>query len=394
MLYCSQPMKPSFVAVFLMLSTVLTPVVASAASTSSTEGSRYLLQSTKGFWKSTFGARNEFADGFTADLSDLQLRLAKFAGLKPIAVKKYSILPADVVVQERAVPTAQVPWGVVRITGADTVPAGGASVSIAVLDTGVAVAHPDLARRIRGCKDFTQPKVSVVDNTCVDDNGHGTHIAGIIAADGGKDGKGIYGVAPEATVLAYKVCADSGSCWSDDIAVAIRSAVDAGAQIITLSLGSDSASSLIADAITYATDKGALVVAAAGNDGPYSDSIDFPAALAKTVSVAAIDADGAIPDWSSRGINETTKTWSMQDGDVELVAPGVNIESTFKDGGYAILSGTSMAAPHVAGLAAVLWQKHAESPADATRTLLHELAHDIAPIGDDDASGWGLPVQK
>lgn len=397
-------MKSSFVASFLAFSIILTPLsaVASSSDASATGDNRYFVASTKSFWKASFNARHSFEDGFTADLSPLQLRVAKFAGLKPVAVKKLTILPNSndssetsavrkPVVKVRPTPSAQIPWGV-KMLYQDTTPVMTASVSIAVLDSGVTKDHPDLKRRIKDCRDFTQAKSPMVEGSCDDKNGHGTHVAGIIAADGGEDGKGIFGVAPHASLMTYKVCGANGSCWSDDIAVAIRAAADNGANIINMSLGSDSVSSLIADAVAYAASKEVLIVAAAGNDGPYTGSIDWPGALVDVVAVGALGADQKIADWSSRGINTTTESYSVQEGDVELAAPGVNIESTFNDGGYAVLSGTSMASPHVAGLAALLWQSSDTHPAGATRSELHRLAHDVDEFGDDDASGWGLPT--
>jgi len=384
-------MKTRIFAILAAVSVVLMPMAAQAATLSSTGGSRYFIQTTKSIWEDAFGARNEFSDGFTADLSGSQLWLAKLMGLKVYPVKRLNILP-DQVIATRPVPTHQIPWGVSLLQGDTSVPSGGASISVAILDTGVQVTHPDLADRITGCKDFTGND-PVTDGTCDDDNGHGTHVAGIVAADGGTDGLGIYGMAPQASILAYKVCAANGSCWSDDIAVAIRTAADNGANIINLSLGSDSVSSLISDAVSYATAKGSLVVAAAGNDGPYPGSLDYPAALPEVVAVGAVDSSEKVADWSSRGINDTTDPYTVQEGDIEFAAPGVNVESTYPDG-YAILSGTSMASPYVAGLAARYWQFGAAHPAEATRELLHSFAksHDLPPAGDDDASGWGLPI--
>jgi len=158
-----------------------------------------------------------------------------------------------------------------------------------------------------------------------------------------------------------------------------------------MSLGSDNPSQLITDATNYAVSKNVLVVAAAGNDGPYIGSIDYPGADANVVAVGAVNKDIQIPDWSSRGNNSTSKPYIVEEKDIELAAPGVNVESTWKDGGYAILSGTSMASPHVAGLAAKLWQKDTLNQASAVRELLQKLTADLLPIGDDNDSGFGLP---
>ncbi len=158
-----------------------------------------------------------------------------------------------------------------------------------------------------------------------------------------------------------------------------------------MSLGSDSPDKLIGDAVDYAFNKGVLVVAAAGNDGPYFGSIDYPGAYASVVAVGAIDVNQDVPDWSSRGINSSDAPYTVEEQDVEFCAPGVNIESTGKDGGYVVMSGTSMATPHIAGFLAKEWQKSAISPASATRLLLHQFSSDLPPVGDDDACGFGLP---
>ena len=158
-----------------------------------------------------------------------------------------------------------------------------------------------------------------------------------------------------------------------------------------MSLGSDSESPLIKSAISYAVNKNTLVVAAAGNDGPDTGSIDYPGANPDVIAVGAFDVGWAMVDWSSRGINSTTTPYVMEEGDVEFAAPGAIVESTWKDGGYVILSGTSMATPHITGLAAKLWQKDAKDPDSATRALLQAFSQDLIPAGDDDASGWGFP---
>jgi len=378
------------------------------------EDTRYFVKSTSGWWKKSFGVRHSFDNGFTADLSDKQLWVAKFFGVEVEPVKKLNVLPdlsqapitSGKVQAKRIKSTEQVPWGVKSVYNDSLLSksSGGLNVNVAVLDTGVFKTHPDLKDRIKVCKDFSGT-VNVVDGKCDDKNGHGTHVAGIIAADGGSDGLGIYGMAPEVNVFVYKVCSNNGTCWADDIAVALRMAVDEGANIVNMSLGSDNPSQLITDAIDYAVSKNVLVVAASGNDGPYVGSIDYPGANANVVAVGAVDKDIQISDWSSRGSNSTSKQYVVEEKDIEFAAPGVNIESTWKDGGYAILSGTSMASPHVAGLVAKLWSRLPEqsrildsqgesgqiNPASVIRDILHKLTSDLLPIGDDDSSGFGFP---
>lgn len=356
-------MKSTITSFFLAFSLAFVPVVAGAAATPPPVPNRYFVQTTKSFWRNAFDARNVFEGGFTADLSDIQVRVARFAGLKPIAVKKFTILELRVspTPTPQSKPTVTAAWGTKYLLGADALTlTGGKDITIALLDTGVDVNHPDLKDRVIACADYAAPAEAFIDEQCTDDNGHGTHMAGVAVADGGEHGGGIRGLAPEASLLVAKVCNADGVCFSDDIAKAITAAVDDGANIIMLGLGGEADSSFVSDAIAYAADHDVLVIAAAGNDGPDNDELDWPARDSRIVAVGAIDSDGQVAEFSSRG-------------DLEFVAPGVSIESTFKDGDYAILSGTSMAVSHVAGLAARVWQHEAKHPAAATRALLHEI---------------------
>lgn len=359
---------------------------------------RYFIRSTSNFWKNTLGVRNTFSDGFTSDLTDWEIRLTKIFGVEILPVKKFYVLPESTIeaseekIEDKSdFPATQIPWGVASIYQSLKKPTGGKDIKVAVLDTGVYIEHSDLKSRISGCKDFTSLKSSIIDNFCEDKNGHGTHVAGIISADGGEDGLGIYGIAPESNLLAYKVCDDEGLCWADDVASAMKVAVDEGAQIINLSLGGDSSSSLVGEAIKYANEKKVLIVASAGNDGPYDNSIDYPSWDGSIVSVGAIDVALTVPDWSSRGFNTKTDPKELNSKDLWFVAPGVNIESTWIDGNYAILSGTSMASPHIAGLIAKLWQSDNEEPIDNVVSVLKELLMDVGDPGEDNASGLGFP---
>ncbi len=368
--------KVLFFAITLVFS--LTAFTASAA----TSDNRYLVKSTSSFWKKSLIVRNVFEGGFTADLSDWQIKMTKIFGVEIQPVKKLNVLavatPTPKAPVKSKTPAASVAWGVESLYGdsLEDVPTGGDGVTVAVLDTGINKTHSDLKARISDCADFSATS-SFLNGKCDDKNGHGTSVAGIVAADGGS-GKGIYGMAPSAKLAAYKVCDADGTCFADDIAAAIRYATDHNVSIILISVGADTESSLIRDAINYALSKGVMVVAAAGNEGPDDDSTDYPAAQEHVISVGAIDAKGNIPDWSSRG-------------KIQFVAPGVNIESTGKDGDYVTLSGTSMAAAHIAGLAAKEWQSDAKDPSAATLNLLHQFSQDMGMPGDDEVAGWGTP---
>lgn len=309
-------------------------------------------------------------------------------------------------------PSDRTPWGIEAIYNDASISAtsGGSGIKVAVLDTGV-INHNDLTANIEQCKDFSQMKVSLVENSCNDGNGHGTHVAGTILANGGSNGTGIYGVAPDSKLWAYKVLSDRGSGYSDDIAAAIRKAADEGVLakskvIISMSLGSSTKSTLIEDSVNYAYGKGVLVVAAAGNDGPGSNTIGYPGALVNAVAVAALEnvqENGTyrVADFSSRGNPATAGDYIIQERDVEVSAPGRAIESTWNDGGYNTISGTSMATPHVSGLAAKLWAANPTWSHTQLRTELQNRAKlvDIkggsgAATGDDIASGFGFPRVK
>ena len=275
-------------------------------------------------------------------------------------------------------PSKQIPWGVEKINGGS-----GGIATVTVIDTGVYKEHLDLT--ISLCKDATRR--GGIKNGCKDDNGHGTHVSGTIGANGGPDGQGIIGVAPNAELWHIKVCGRSGNCWTDDMAAAIRHAADKGTNILSMSIGGDVPSPILDEAIDYAVQKGVLVVAAAGNDGPQDGTIDYPGANVKVIAAGAIDVNENVPDFSSRGINDGD--YIIEEREVEFGAPGVGVESTWNDGGYRFASGTSMSTPHVAGKAALVWQGNAAD----TRTYLQQLAknHDLHTAGDDTATGFGLP---
>lgn len=239
-----------------------------------------------------------------------------------------------------------------KITGSNP----GNDIVVAVVDTGVDLDHPDLADNL--CSDHGYDYVNN-DAYPDDDNGHGTHVAGIIAAE--KNETGTVGVAYGAKIMAVKVLDADGSGYDSDIISGINYAVNNGAEIINFSLGGYGYSQAYCDAIANANSKGVLVVAAAGNEGlptvyagnTYYGAYVTPANIPGVLTVMAMDtAAGSNGDW--------LPSFSNYDADpgegyeYEIMAPGVDILSTYMGGGYEYLSGTSMACPTVAGAAAVL----------------------------------------
>lgn len=229
---------------------------------------------------------------------------------------------------------ALITWNVRRVKAPDAwKTTRGFPIKVAIIDTGIAN-HPDL--RIAGGIN------TINGGSYADDNGHGTHVAGI-AAGIGISGK-VTGVAPNVKLYAVKALDQNGDGFVSDIIAGIDWCVQNGMQVINMSfglLGSES-SGMLHNAIRRAAKKGIVLVASAGNAGSSSGQIDEPASFAETIAVSASTRSNKIADFSSRGIG------------ISITAPGVNILSTWLDGTYTKLSGTSMASPHAAGGAALL----------------------------------------
>jgi thermitase len=255
-------------------------------------------------------------------------------------------------------------WGLAkaRVNQAWSAIRGASRVVVAVVDTGVR--HmPDLAGRILPGHDFVND-----DEDASDDNGHGTMAAGVIAATG-DNGTGVAGVCWYCRILPVKVLDADGSGSYSDIAEGIRYAADRGATIVNLSLGGSDDSQLLRDAVAYAAGKGALVVAAAGNEG--RSTPHYPAAIPSVLAVGGVTATDARYPWSNYGSD-----W------VDITAPGCNPAQTLT-GAIAQYCGTSSATPFVAGVAGLL---AATDPAPSAVTVRSALiASEVAPAGRVDA---------
>lgn len=232
-------------------------------------------------------------------------------------------------------------WGINRVHAPaawDVTEAEG--VKIAVIDTGIDASHPDLVGKVDGgysaIKKTENPEDYADDNR--DGHGHGTHVAGTIAA--WRDGKGVVGVAPKARLYAVKVLDKDGSGRMSDVVDGIVWAGKNRMQVANMSLGAPVTSEALQSAVRYASSRGVILVAAAGNamGGPVS----YPGALPEVIAVSASSSQDRFAPFSSRGPQ------------VKFIAPGWDVVSAQIDGGFASLSGTSMACPHVAGLAALV----------------------------------------
>jgi thermitase len=249
-------------------------------------------------------------------------------------------------------------------------------VAVGIVDTGIDAAHEDLSGRVRACGAASQGQVT--DGDCSDGEGHGTHVAGTIGAIAG-NGLGVAGVAFGAPLIVCRALDSDGSGTVADIAACMRWAHVKGAKVISMSLGGPSSQTIAEAAKTaYARGgkQGSLIVAAAGNDG--DTTISYPAGLAQVVSVAAIGPTDAVAPFSNAN------------ADVELAAAGVDVLSTRRGGGYVRESGTSMATPHVAAAASLLWAAHPASTAANIRSRLDAAVDDLGAPGRDPAYGFGV----
>ncbi len=253
-----------------------------------------------------------------------------------------------------------IPWGIERIDAVEAHNTStGSGVGIAILDTGIDSRHEDL--KVAGGYAVVSSRGNYPE-PWDDDHGHGTHVAGTAAALDNK--VGVLGVAPDVALYAVKVLAKNGMGTWADVAKGINWAADEGIEVLNMSLGGGH-SDTVQRAVVYAYGKGSLLVASAGNSGPGEGTVGYPAAYPEVIAVSATDEDDNIANFSSRG------------EEIELAAPGVGIYSTLPGNKYGTYSGTSMAAPHVAGVAALVWATDSTLTNASVRGILQKTAEDI-----------------
>jgi len=278
----------------------------------------------------------------------------------------------------------KIPWNI-QLVGADSVwdRVTGAGVRVAVIDTGIDEDHPDLS--VMGGASFV-PGVG----SWNDDQGHGTHCAGIIGARNNR--LGVVGVAPGCDLYAVKVLNSGGSGQLSWILAGMGWAAENGMQVASMSLGSNVDDPDVDCLVAYQRaaqellDGGCIVVAAAGNNGREDNPwVGQPARCPAFMAVAAVDSNRNLADFSSRGPASLCSECG-----VEISAPGVSVRSTTKGGGYGEKSGTSMACPHVAGAAALIFEQHPAWTPARVRDRLISTAQDLGSPGTDPGTGAGL----
>jgi subtilisin family serine protease len=285
----------------------------------------------------------------------------------------------DVEVSLLSIKTAPqtIPWGISRVQAPAVWPSNtGQGIKVAIVDTGIDLKHPDLLANLRTGINIIRPT-----RTPDDDNGHGSHVAGIIGAL--SNTVGVVGIAPNVELYPVKVLKSNGVGYLSDIIAGIDWSVAHGMDVINLSLGTTTDIQSMHDAVARADQAGVIVVAAAGNSG---GTVMYPAAYTEVISVGMIDENGQVNQYSSRGTA------------LELVAPGSNIYSTYRGRTYRMMTGTSMASPHVAGAAALLranpnkCDTNGDGKCNRAEVLqrLGSSATDLGQTGRDNDSGFGL----
>lgn len=259
----------------------------------------------------------------------------------------------------------------IRADSVQAVPHTGNGVKVCVIDTGVTDAHPSLPTLVHEW-DFVNN-----DNDAFDDHGHGTHVAGIIASQHAT----LTGVAPGVSLMAAKVLDGSGRGYTSDVIAGIEWCAEQGADVINMSLGGGSSTNACdtdpsAMAANEAVNKGVTVIAASGNNG-YDDRIGSPSCGSSVIAVGSVSKSDNIASYSNQG------------PELDIVAPGSGIASTYGSDDFAVLSGTSMATPHVAGVAALILEKNSNLTPAQVREILRSTAVDLGSSGFDWAYGYG-----
>ncbi|WDE03497.1 S8 family serine peptidase [Thalassomonas viridans] len=273
------------------------------------------------------------------------------------------------------------PYGITMVQAGQVSDSATGNQKVCIMDTGYNRNHEDL-RSAGVTGDDNDGQGNDTGNWYEDGHGHGSHVAGTIAALGG-NGVGVVGVNPSGNVGLHivKVFNNSGNwAYGSDLIAAIGQCEAAGASVISMSLGGGASMTSEANAFASALNNGVLSIAAAGNGG--NSSMSYPASYDSVMSVGAVDS------------SENIASFSQYNSQVEISAPGVNVNSTITGNGYASWSGTSMATPHVSGVAALVWSNYPTCTATQIRDALNNTAKDKGSAGRDNYYGHGIVQAK
>ncbi|EAR11279.1 S8 family serine peptidase [Reinekea blandensis] len=265
------------------------------------------------------------------------------------------------------------PYGIAMVQADQLADTNVANQTLCIIDSGYDINHDDLQKtNVTGGNTASSAGAWNVDN-----NSHGTHVAGTIAAVGG-NGIGVRGVIDSGNMNLHivKVFTADGWAWGSNLVAAIQQCSDNGAKVVSMSLGGPSASNYEQNAMNNFYDNGVLMIAAAGNDG--TSGLSYPASYDAVMSVAAIDR------------NKNKASFSQFNNQVEIAGPGVAVQSTIPGNRYSAYSGTSMATPHVSAVASLVWSYYPNCSAQTIRETMNSSAQDLGNAGRDTWYGHGL----
>lgn len=358
-----------------MLTLISTPVLAQ-----DTGEERYIVKYKAG---GDISLRSTLAESNGLMRQDLKGRNLFAANLSPELAKELAADPNVEYVEidpKRYLLAESSPYGISMVQADQVSDASTGNQTVCIVDTGYDLGHEDLqSLRVTGSDGYGAFDTGLWSN---DGHGHGTHVAGTIAGIGGND-LGVVGVNPSNHLNLHivKVFDDNGDwAYGSDLIAAIDQCAQAGANVISMSLGGSGSSASENAAFEQAAADGILSIAAAGNNG--TSSLSFPASYDSVVSVAAVDSTGA------------KASFSQFNNQVEIAAPGVGVNSTLPNNQYASWNGTSMATPHVSGVAALVWSHYPECTAGQIRTALNATAEDKGIAGYDTSYGYGIVKAK
>jgi serine protease len=273
------------------------------------------------------------------------------------------------------------PYGISMVEAAQVAEANSGSLKVCVTDTGYDLGHEDLpSNSVTG--DDNDGNGNDTGNWFNDGHGHGTHVSGTIAAIGNNN-LGVVGVNPGNNISIHmvKLFNDAGSwAYGSDLVAAVNQCVASGAKVVSMSIGGGAPSAAEQAAFDSAYANGTLFIAAAGNSG--DSTMSYPASYDSVMSVAAVDS------------NKTRASFSQYNTQVEIAAPGVNVNSTLPNNSYAAWNGTSMATPHVSGVAALVWAHYPQCSSAQIRHAMNMTAEDKGSAGRDTQYGYGIVKAK
>ncbi|WJG10296.1 S8 family serine peptidase [Aliiglaciecola sp. LCG003] len=274
---------------------------------------------------------------------------------------------------KRSIKAQTTPYGITMVQAPQLAQNNLSARKVCIIDTGFNLGHSDLGDQNSGVTG--QGNNAQVGNWYNDGNGHGTHVAGTISALA--NNQGVVGVYPGVDLHIVKIFDDSGNwTFASDIIDAIDQCQTAGANVVNMSLGGSGSSTAESNAMQTFVNQGMMLVAAAGNSG--NSSLSYPASYDSVISVAAV------------GSNESRASYSQYNSQVEIAGPGTSVQSTWPTNTYNTISGTSMATPHVAGAAALVWSFFPQCTNEQIRSALNATAKDKGASGRDTQYGFGI----